>query len=341
MKLRSNVARWSVWSKTRATLALCSVLALVGLAAALVSAQGPESERGEQTDVRPAGRGGGTVTYAPYGRANLPEHGILYHGGPVILGQVNVYYIWYGGWSGNSLSSAENILDNLAQNIDRRPPSYFDIETTYYQVETNVVKHVSNVVTFSNVSAFVTNYPETSSTYKKKLTDTDILDIVKEAITDTWQTPDPNGVYFVLTSADVDETSGFCTSYCRWHLSTIANGTGTINGVDVKYAFVGDAARCPSACLAMNRTISPNNNPGVDGMADGIAHELDEAVNDPDLNAWSDSKGEESADKCAFTYGTTSTASNGSRYNITLGGLQYLIQRNWVNARLGYCSMRY
>ena len=76
-------------------------------------------------------------------------------------------------------------------------------------------------------------------------------------------------------------------------------------------------------------------------MASIIAHELEEAVTDPDLNAWYDRRGYENADKCAWTFGTTSTASNGSIYNVTLGPRQYLIQRNWVNASGGYCSMSY
>lgn len=76
-------------------------------------------------------------------------------------------------------------------------------------------------------------------------------------------------------------------------------------------------------------------------MASVIAHELEEAVTDPDLNAWYDVRGQENADKCAWTFGTTSTASNGSLYNIKLGTRDYLIQRNWVNASGGYCSMTY
>ena len=76
-------------------------------------------------------------------------------------------------------------------------------------------------------------------------------------------------------------------------------------------------------------------------MASIIAHESEEAISDPDLNAWYDSRGAENADKCAWTFGTTSTASNGAKYNVTLGGRQYLIQRNWVNASGGYCSMSF
>ena len=77
-------------------------------------------------------------------------------------------------------------------------------------------------------------------------------------------------------------------------------------------------------------------------MASVIAHELQEAVTDPNLNAWYDRRGYENADKCAWTFGTTSTAANGSQYNLTLNNtLQYLIQRNWVNAAGGYCAMSY
>ena len=76
-------------------------------------------------------------------------------------------------------------------------------------------------------------------------------------------------------------------------------------------------------------------------MASIIAHELEEAHTDPDLNAWYDNRGYENADKCAWTFGTTSTASNGSKYNMTLGTRQYLIQQNWVNAGSGSCAKSY
>ncbi len=76
-------------------------------------------------------------------------------------------------------------------------------------------------------------------------------------------------------------------------------------------------------------------------MASIISHELEEAVTDPDLNAWYDNRGEENADKCAWTFGTTYTAAERRAANITLGGRDYLIQRNWVNASGGFCAMSY
>src|SRR5262249_6185761 len=66
-----------------------------------------------------------------------------------------------------------------------------------------------------------------------------------------------------------------------------------------------------------------------------IAHEVEETVTDPELNAWTG----ENADMCAWTFGTEYT-SNGARANVRLGNRDFLIQRNWVNADGGRCDMR-
>ena len=107
---------------------------------------------------------------------------------------------------------------------------------------------------------------------------------------------DSNAIYFVLTSKDVNASSGFCTQYCGWHTS------GTSSKGKVRYSFVGNPDRCPSSCE--EQTTSPNGNAGADGMASIIAHESEEAISDPDINAWYDSRGDENADKCAWTFGT-------------------------------------
>jgi hypothetical protein len=244
------------------------------------------------------------------------SNGIDYHGGPLILGKTNVYYIWYGNWTGNT---ANTILENLASSIGGSP--YFNINTSYYNGSGT---HVSNSVNF--VTSTTDNYSQGTA-----LSDSAVQSIVANAAKTLGH--DTNGVYFVLTSADVNETSGFCTQYCGWHTH------GTIAGMDIKYAFIGNPDRCPSACAA--QTSSPNGNAGADGMASIIAHELEEAVTDPDLNAWYDHRGYENADKCAWTFGTTYAAANNSKANMRLGGKDYLIQQNWVNAKGGYCALTY
>lgn len=243
------------------------------------------------------------------------NNGIQYHGGPVMLGTTKMYYIWYGNWSGNT---ATTILQDFAGNIGGSP--YYNINTTYYDGSNN---HVLNAVVFGG--SIVDSYSRGTS-----LTDSAIQAIVSSAITSGALPKDTNGVYFVLTSADVTASSGFCTQYCGWHTH------GTISGSDIKYSFVGNPDRCPSSCAA--QSVGPNGNAGADGMASIIAHELEEATTDPDLNAWYDRRGMENADKCAWTFGSTTTLPSGAKYNMTLGSRNYLIQQNWVNASGGFCA---
>jgi hypothetical protein len=73
-------------------------------------------------------------------------------------------------------------------------------------------------------------------------------------------------------------------------------------------------------------------------MASIIAHELEETTSDPDLNAWYDAMGNENADKCAWSFGTT-YPSGGGFANMRLGTRDYMIQQNWVNASGGYCAL--
>jgi len=244
---------------------------------------------------------------------------ISYHGGPVMLGTTNkVFYIWYGNWSGNS---AQTILEDLARGFGGS--TWFNINTTYYN-SSNV--HVSNSMAFGG---------STTDSYSrgKSLSDSAIQGVVSDAITSGRLPKDSNGVYFVLTSSDVTASSGFCTQYCGWHTY------GTIDSSNIKYSFVGNPDRCPSSCEA--QSTGPNGNAGADGMASIIAHELSEAVTDPQLNAWYDKRGYENADKCAWTFGSMSTAPNGAKYNVTLGSRNYLIQQNWVNASGGFCAKSY
>jgi hypothetical protein len=277
---------------------------------------------------KPTGKGYGELDNSPGAAAREKaaltrsgsSNGIFYHGGPLLNSSngTNVYYIWYGNWSGNSATS---ILPALASNIGGSP--YFNINTTYYDGSN---KKVTNAVHY--LQATSDNYSQGTA-----LSDAQVASVVSSAITSGRLPKDTNAVYFVLTSSDVNETSGFCTQYCGWHSNT------SVSGSTIKYAFIGNPDRCPSSCAA--QTTSPNNNAGADGMASIISHELEEAVTDALGTAWYDRRGNENADKCAWTFGTEKTASNGSKYNMTLGGYNFLIQQNWVNAGGGYCALSY
>ena len=278
----------------------------------------------------PSGKGwgaedeNGPEEQKPISDAVVTGNGISYHGGPVMKANpVPVYFIWYGNWTNGPHASDSqttiNLLNSLFSSGGIGGSGYERINTTYGDNSGNVSGGLQlSQTTFDNYSRGT------------RLTDSGVQAVVSSAISSGRLPNDPNGVYFVLTSSDVRESSGFCTRYCGWHTAA------TISGSDIKYSFVGNPDRCPNACEA--QTTSPNSDSGADGMASIMAHESEEATSDPDLNAWYDSSGAENADKCAWKFGPLRTASNGSRYNQTLGGHNWLIQMNWENARGGGCD---
>jgi len=255
---------------------LTSVFSLAGAVQA-TEVRNPGTQHEREGKLRPTGKGWGE--FDPSGMAHKifggSNNGISYHGGPVLLNTVNVYYIWYGPWTFTSTNNTYDILNSFGNSIGGTP--YFNINTTYYS--TNPTRYVSGNV------ALLNNMADTGS-QGLTLNDTAVQNIVANALAHGMPN-DTNGVYFVLASPTVQETSGFCTQYCAWHTH------GTINGNDIKYGFIGDPLQCPSACSAVNQTTSPNSNVEADSMANLIAHELAESTTDPDLNAWFDNRGYE------------------------------------------------
>ncbi len=209
-----------------------------------------------------------------------------------------MYAIWYGNWTGNN---GTIIIENFLQGVGATP--WWNITRAY--------NHTSSII-FDR---------STTDSYSqgKMLNQSLILAIVQRAINTRALPNDTNGIYFVLTSADCNETQ-FCKSACGWH--TYDPST------NLKYSWVGNPEQlCPLSCS--EQSVSPNGNLGADAMVSTIAHEASETVTDPFLNSWFASNCEENADKCAWTFGTTTQLSNGARYNMIVNGLKYLVQQNW------------
>jgi len=255
-------------------------------------------------------------------------NGIDYHGGPIMSATPTIYFIWYGNWTN---AAALSILPDFIHHLGGS--YYFNINTTY---DDNTGHHVPNAVRWGGYS--FDNYSHGGGT----LSGGDIKGIVENAL-DTGALPsDPTGIYLVLTSKDVNQNlawglaGSFCSDFCGWH------NHGTINGNDVRYAFIGDPTRCvggTKVCAQYSST--PNGDYAADGMASVIAHEIEETATDPDIDAWYDSNGDENADKCAWHFGTQYRAPNGAWANMRLGTRDYLIQQNWVNAEGGSCALAY
>jgi hypothetical protein len=284
----------------------------------------------DAVDLAPNGKGWGIERKASdetgsEAKKAVTTNGITYHGGPVMRANViNVYFIWYGNWTNGPKPSDSRTTVNLL-NILFGPTrgmggsSFFKINTIY----SDTIGHPTGNIAL--LASATDNYSR-----GKKLSDSDIQRIVSSAISSRALPKDANGLYFVLTASDVAETSGFCTTYCGWHTSSM------IGGADIKYAFVGNSDRCPSACAM--QMASPNADSGADGMASVMAHEASEAVTDPDLNAWYDSAGNENGDKCAWKFGPVTGVLGQGAYNQTFGTYNWLIQTMWENARGGGCD---
>jgi hypothetical protein len=249
---------------------------------------------------------------------------ITWHGGPVMPSAPNVHLIWYGNWAQNNGSdnaAGQQIVRDFVNGLNGS--HYLAISKGYTGSGGTQVSGNVGVVAEANVG-----YLRKRLRKVVALSDTDIKTVVTNYI-NAHGGADANALYFVLTSTDVNETSGFCTQYCGWHTN------GSINSTDVKYSFVGNANRCLSGCAI--QSTSPNSNAGVDGMVSVIAHELEESFSDPDpRSGWANSAGAENGDMCAWTFGQPANlfqAANGSYYNVTLpaqggGSRNFLVQRN-------------
>jgi len=270
----------------------------------------------------------------PTGQAVVTGNGINYHGGPVLKGNpVPFYVIWYGNWNGtgSNTQATVGLVEHFIKTLGNTP--YEKIATTYGDNTGNV----SGNVTLAG-AIFDTGSQGTS------LTNTKLTSIVSRSFSNGLPT-DANGVYIILTSSNVSE-QGFCTQFCGFHTHQ------TLNGKDIKWAFVGNPDRCPSGCEI--QTTGPNSPAtgvgGADGMINVIAHEQFETITDPDLNAWFDSSGQEDSDKCNFNFGTTSICGPGSactpagvsaraKFNVVFGGNDWMLQQQWENAQGGKCVL--
>ena len=316
---------------TLAALALFTSLSLLSASHWFGAAQAQSDNSKDPREIikhRGNPKGADNVTAGSTGSVTPP---ITYHGGALIQ-TPTAYVIWYGNWNqtnGTDNAAGQQIVRDFLTNLGGS--NYFAINKSYSTNGYNITGGVNFVPGTYNGSTNPNGCEATDTgSQGTRLTDARVMTVVNSAITSGKLPYNPDGVYFVLTSSNVSESSGFCTYYCGWHTAA------TPSAGHVRYSFVGNAARCLNACAA--QSVSPNSNPGVDAMISVIAHELEEATTDPEpVSGWADSSNGENGDKCAWTFGShQTTLPNGSVYNVTLGTRNFLIQRN-LNATDNKC----
>jgi PKD repeat protein len=151
-------------------------------------------------------------------------------------------------------------------------------------------------------------------------------------------------MYFVLTPQDVNSCANFTTGigcntnvYCAYHSNTAA--VPLLIYANMPYDHV-PGCETPA---------EPNSTPADDEI-NTLSHEHNEAVTDPEGNAWFDGAGNEVGDRCTTPFFNPLEDSNESTdayglllgsglgspaYNQLINGGHYLLQREWSNAAGG------
>ncbi|CAI7758859.1 unnamed protein product [Closterium sp. NIES-53] len=248
---------------------------------------------------------------------------IANQGGP-ILAYPKVYLIYYGTWpEGSGQDVIENFINSLGgdtgnqgdptgENSVRR---WWDISTNYYQ------NNDDGSQTF--VSPEIVLGGTVTDDGSNGWESIDMGTIVNTHV-GTDLPVDTDGIYLVLTSADV-KVDGFCDGFCGYHTSHTLE-----TGETVAIGFIGHHDLC-----CKYGDVTPNGMPGIDGMISTIGHEITEAATNPDVSSgWMASDGEENADMCAWQYGDVSqdTDGDGNTYDYNMvgnDGMRFMVEGNW------------
>ena len=308
-------------------------------APAVAETSQPQSAAGPQRLYRPRPRTGfavGDTTDAPALPAivgTLSTSPIVWHQGQV-MNSPKVFAIYMSqsriyrngpvpGTSGSGTFDG-SLIGHFLRNLGGTP--YWNIETTYYDFG----GPVPNQLQYSGFLAWnVAPLPV--------LPDFVLRDQIITALQNHHIAFDPSMIYAVFTGPGVNLGGGFPSDYCAYHSKfTYPNTNNTL-----KYVVMPYLADAPGHCSALSG--SPNNDTPADIEVNALAHELDEAVTDPNFDGWYDgaSPAQENADKCAWTFGQTFVTPNGAIANMTLGGKNYLVQRNWQAASPQGCTRHF
>ncbi len=245
---------------------------------------------------------------------------LSYHGGPVMATNKTyaIYWIPSGYSVGSGYTSTINQYFGDVAADSGKSTNVYATDTQYSNIQYSST--FGGGVTDTN--AFPSSGCPLYGGLSKCLTDDQITAEIDKMITAHGWTRNGTTQFFMFTPQNVGscfDPSGSqgCayTAYCAYH-GYANSGTIYANQPYAKHAGC-DEGQYP-------------NGTDADATINVTSHEHNEAITDPQLNAWYDSVGYENGDKCAWTFGAVS-GPNGGEYNQTINGHHYFLQEEWSN----------
>ena len=268
-----------------------------------------------------------------------------YLGGHVMHEPISVYLIWYGNWNNaKTIPIIEDMMTNVGSS------DWYKINTSYYEKDSSDIRNGGKTIYATSDISFKKSIFVDESKYGSSVSTENFLSILGDSFQSGILPSDSNAQYFFLTSKGVTNSDGmagsFCTDWCGLHQDA------NINGVNIKFAALGDVTQCPNDCSSQGAYTtfgfdhSPNEDWAADGMSSIILHESSEMTSDPNPYSdptWRNSWFMEAADCCSWVFSALYLTENNSVANVKIGNRDFLIQENWVldknDAVGGHCGL--
>lgn len=228
--------------------------------------------------------------------------------GPVMSGHVDTFAIYYGDFSAANAgqsNTVQNVVGNWLGSMNGS--DYLNIASLYNGSNGRASTSLSYNGAYE-VGNYLGNF----------LSDTQILQIVRDAQASNNLPTVASALYFVFTAPDIRQQED--TVACGWHDGDVST--------DTKYSWVSPALGCDILGVNVSGNLAANS------LTETGSHELMEALTDPFPNAaFTDS-----------TYGEVGDMCVGSNFDGNLNGQHFDLQSIWTptnNAQQGVCSQGY
>lgn len=247
---------------------------------------------------------------------------LLYHGGPVVAGEMDVFAIFWEP-SGTFVSSTYNeLLKRYFGDVGGSP--LYENNEQYIDTSGQAPTNAELAGTWVDKSA----YPTTPF-----VLDTDIQKEVLHAMDVNGWTPAINHAFFVYTAFHEFVCVTTAVSSCSAPVGGLCAYHSAFGPVDapVIYAAMPYDGNDLRGCYGLSS--SPNHNAAADAEISTTSHEQIEIATDPVFSGWFGPGGgsDEIGDKCNFAFGPLKK--NGA--NVTWNGDHYVVQSEWDNAVSG------